>query len=77
MNTPKTLSVAPVQTGQDADLYGLRLDMLEPSSRYTASAPVSVRAESTSETNTDETVSLASLRPPRGHARTRVSDLLD
>ena len=77
MNSPKTLSVAPVQIGQDADIYGLRSDMLEPSSRYAPLLPISVRGENTSETTTDETVSLASLRLPRRHARTRVSDLLD
>lgn len=77
MHTPKTLSVAPVQIRQEADDYGLRSDMLEPSSRYSPSAPASGRAESTAETATDETASLSSLRLPRKHARTRVSDLLD
>jgi hypothetical protein len=77
MNTPKSISGAPVQIGQDADAYGLRSDMLEPSSRYAPLVPVSVSRENTSETTTDETISLASLRLPRRHARTRVSDFLD
>lgn len=77
MHTAKTLSATPVQLGQEADDYGLRSDMLEPSSRYSPSAPVSVRAENRSETATDETASLASLCLPRRHTRTRFSELLD
>jgi hypothetical protein len=77
MNTQKTLSATPAPIGQDADVYGLRSDMLEPSSRYSPSGPISVRAESTSETTTDETISLANLRLPRRHARIGFTDFLD
>lgn len=77
MNTPKTLSAAPVQTDQDVDLYGLRADMIEPSYRYTLSVPAPARAENTSQPPRDEAVSFAKLRLPRRHSRTRVSDLLD
>jgi hypothetical protein len=77
MNAPKTLSVTPVQSAQDVDVYGLLSDMLEPSSRYTPSSPVPVSAGSSPEAATNETASLANLRPPRRHARVGFNEFLD
>ena len=77
MNPTKTLSVAPVQIRQDADVYGLRSDMLEPSPRYTPSSPVSFDAGNTSEGAPHGAASLANLRPPRRYARRGFNELLD
>ena len=77
MNTLKTLSTTSVQIGQDADDYGLRSDMLEPSPRYTPAPPVSVEAGNAPEVATNETASLTNLLPPRMHARVGFNEFLD
>ena len=77
MHTAKTLSVTPVQRGQEADDYGLRSDMLEPSPRYAPSSSVPIEAANTAAEAANQGTSLANLRLPRRHARVGFKEFLD